>query len=102
METEEITTGGPNNNDESTTIINRALWPKILKREYKKSYRIYHYYDWQEQEEKDRKRCPSGLFHLVRHQIPILLAEDHASRFRSYDDNKDGDREVKRKRKHST
>ena len=102
MEAEEITTGGPNNNDESTTIINHALWPKILERAYKKSYEIYHYYDWQVQEEKDRERCSSGMFHLVRHQIPLLLAEDHASRFRSYDDNKDSDREVKRKRKHST
>ena len=102
MEAEEIATGGPNNNDESTTIINHALWPKILERAYKKSYEIYNYYDWQVQEEKDRERCSSGMFHLVRHQIPLLLAEDHARRFRSYDDNKDSDREVKRKRKHST
>ncbi|OEU07952.1 hypothetical protein FRACYDRAFT_250614 [Fragilariopsis cylindrus CCMP1102] len=106
MEAEEITTGGPNNNDESTTIINHALWPKILERAYKKSYEIYHYYDWHVQEVKDRERCSSGMFHLVRHQIPLLLAEDPASRFRSYDDNKDSDREVKqkqiRKRKHNS
>jgi hypothetical protein len=102
MEAEEITTGGPNNNDESTTIINHALWPKILERAYKKSYEIYNFHFWQGQEEKDRERCSSGMFHLVRHQIPLLLAEDHARRFQSYDDNKDSDREVKQKRKHST
>jgi hypothetical protein len=99
-----MSTGDTNNNNKSTTVINRALWPIILDRSYKKSYDIYHYYDWTKQEEKDIKKCPSGLFHLVRHQIPLLLAENHASRFRSYDDdnNKDGDRKVERKRKHST
>ena len=45
MEAEEITTGDTNNNNKSTTVINRALWPIILDRSNKKSDGIYHYYD---------------------------------------------------------
>jgi len=56
---EEYTSGGNKN----TTIINLSLWPLIFERAYKKSHEIYQYpLTNTAQEEKDRKKCATGLF----------------------------------------
>ena len=49
-------------------VINPALWPLILEKAYKQSYKIYDRQDWQ-----IKCKCATGLFDLVLHYWPRLL-----------------------------
>ena len=67
-----MTINNNNNNNSSKSILtNRALWPLILERAYKKSDKICTI--------PDGRKCGTGMFHLIRyHYLPVLL-EDHNS-----------------------
>ncbi|MGK3762438.1 MAG: hypothetical protein ACI8RD_014756, partial [Bacillariaceae sp.] len=84
--------------------INRSLWPIILERTYKKSSEIYDTYEWDSQESKDRKKCSTGLFHLVHQYWPMFI-ENHRCRTQ-YDEvvvddgSKNQDTRHNRKRKY--
>ena len=63
-------TNNNNNNSSKSILTNRALWPLILERAYKKSGKICTI---------PAGRCGTGMFHLIRyHYLPVLL-EDHNS-----------------------
>ena len=61
-------------------VVKLALWPKILERSHSKSAEIYVSYPWEDKEAKNRRKCATGLFHLVRHLCGPLLAENHRRR----------------------
>ena len=47
-------------------VINKALWPIILDRAYKKSGEIYNL-TWINKEDREKTKCATGLFDLVCH-----------------------------------
>ena len=68
-------------------VIKPALWPKILERAHSKSSNIYDNCIRHNDEAKSKKKCATGLFHLVRHFCGPLLAENH--RCRSCDNHRE-------------
>jgi hypothetical protein len=57
--------------DTTAHVINPALWPLILERAYKKSYKIYD----REDEQCRKSKCATGIFDLVLHYWPRLLKQ---------------------------
>ena len=58
-------------------VINLALWPNILEKAHSKSADIYDTDYLVNEEAKNRTKCATGPFHLVRHFCGRLLAENH-------------------------
>jgi hypothetical protein len=77
----------------SPPIINNALWPIVLERPYKKSGRIFGlHFKWAvaAREERDKRRCATGLFYLVQHYWPMFMG-NHRSLVERNDDGDDDD-----------
>jgi len=63
-------------NTPTPTPIRRALWPLIFERAYRTSAGIYDNSSSScSMEEKERKKCATGLFHLIRYGP--LFVEDN-------------------------
>jgi len=67
--------------NDNPSIINRSLWPIIFERAYTNSHEIYDSYSNTTQEEKNDKKCATGLFELIRHGP--LFAVDYPRRCHS-------------------
>jgi len=57
----------------TTSVINKALWPIILERAYKKSNEIYMYNIKPGKEDINKRKCATGLFDLVLHYWPSFM-----------------------------
>ena len=66
--------------DSNNPVIKLALWPKILEKAYSESAKIYEFDGLDDEGSKNRRKCATGLFHLVRHLCGPLLAENRRRR----------------------
>ena len=57
-------------------VIRLALLPEILEQPHSKSAEIYGIDFWDDEEAKNRRKCATGLFHLVHHFCGPFLAEN--------------------------